>query len=117
VKNLGYDQQQVLERTGFDIKRDVGYLGEISFGHSVMAHPGAWRVAFGYRYLENDAVLDAFADSDFHLGGTNASGYIISADVSLTERVFGRLRYLSANEITGAIVGIDVLQLDLNAQF
>lgn len=118
VKNIGYDRQQVLAHTGLDLKpRDVGYLGEISFGNSVMAQPGAWRVALGYRYLENDAVLDAFADSDFHLGGTNASGYIISADVSLTERVFARLRYLSANEIIGQPVGIDVLQLDLNAQF
>ena len=118
VKNLGYNKQQILDHTGFDLKpRDVGYLGELSFGHSVMQKPGAWRVAIGYRYLESDSTLDAFADSDFHLGGTNARGYIISADVSLTERVFGRLRYLSANEITGQLVGIDVLQLDLNAQF
>ncbi|MEJ1964407.1 MAG: putative porin [Gammaproteobacteria bacterium] len=118
VKNVGYDRLQVLQNTGHDLKpQDVGYLGELSFGHSVMARPGAWRVAFGYRYLEADSTLDAFADSDFHLGGTNAKGYIISADVSFTERVFGRLRYLSANEITGQIVGIDVLQLDVNAQF
>ncbi len=82
-----------------------------------MAQPGAWRVGFGYRYLEADSTLDAFADSDFHLGGTNAKGYVINGEVSLTERVFARLRYLSANEIDGNRVGIDVLQLDLNAQF
>ena len=118
VKNVGYNRAQVLANTGLDFKpRDVGYLGELSFGSSVMAQPGAWRIGFGYRYLEADSTLDAFADSDFHLGGTNAKGYIVSADVSLTERVFGRLRYLSANEIDGNMVGIDVLQLDLNAQF
>ncbi len=117
VKNVGYDRQQVLARTGQNMQWDVGYLAEVSFGHSVMAQPGAWRVSLGYRYLESDAVLDAFADSDFHLGGTNGKGYIFTADVSLTERVFGRLRYLSANEITGAPEGFDVLQLDLNAQF
>jgi len=120
VKNLGYDREQLLQNTGRDRKQgDTGYLGELSFGHTQMAHPGAWRVAFGYRYLEADSVLDAFADSDFHLGGTNARGYIVSADLSLSERVFARLRYLSANEIDPRpnIVGIDVLQLDLNAQF
>lgn len=118
VKNLGYDAAQVLANTGFDLKkRDTGYLGELSFGSTVMAQPGAWRVGFGYRYLEADSTLDAFADSDFHLGGTNAKGYVINGEVSLTERVFARLRYLSANEIDGNRVGIDVLQLDLNTQF
>jgi hypothetical protein len=118
VKNLGYNRDEVLVNTGLDLKpRDTGYLGELSFGSTVMAQPGAWRVGVGYRYLEADSTLDAFADSDFHLGGTNAKGYVINAEVSLTERVFGRLRYLSANEIDGNRVGIDVLQLDLNAQF
>jgi hypothetical protein len=124
VKNIGFDLDEVRTRVGEPPpgvpalrERDTGYLAELGFGSSVMARPGAWRVAFGYRYLEADAVLDAFADSDFHLGGTNAKGYIFTADVSLSERVFGRLRYLSANEIDGQLVGIDVLQLDLNAQF
>ena len=118
VKNVGYDRAQVLTNTGLDLKpNDVGYLGEVSFGNTLMAQPGAWRVAFGYRYLEADSVLDAFADSDFHLGGTNAKGYIITADLSFSERVFARLRYLSANEILGNTVGIDTLQLDVNAQF
>jgi hypothetical protein len=118
VKNLGYDSAQVLANTGFDLKkRDTGYLAEITFGNVLMAQPGAWRIGFGYRYLEADSTLDAFADSDFHLGGTNAKGYVINGEVSLTERVFARLRYLSANEIDGNRVGIDVLQLDLNTQF
>ncbi len=118
VKNIGYDRAMVLANAGIDMKpNDVGYLGEVSFGHAVMAQPGAWRVAFGYRYLEADATLDAFADSDFHLGGTNAKGYLITADVSFSERVFARLRYLSSNEILGLTEGIDTLQLDVSASF
>ena len=118
VKNIGYNRATMLARSGIDTDpRDTGYLAELSFGAVQMARPGAWRVSMGYRYIEPDATLDAFADSDFHLGGTNAKGYIITADVSLTERVFGRLRYLSANEIDGQQLGIDVLQLDLNATF
>jgi hypothetical protein len=31
--------------------------------------------------------------------------------------VYGRLKYLSANEIDGNLFGVDVLQLDVNAQF
>ena len=62
-------------------------------------------------------MLDAFTDSDFHLGGTNAKGYFLGIDYAFTQRVFATLRYLSANEIDGPPLGIDVLQLDLNAQF
>lgn len=124
VTNLGYDKAEVLRKLPQLIDLDPqlldrrnGYLAEISFGSAAMARPGAWRVSLGYRYLESDATLDAFADSDFHLGGTNAKGYIATADVSFSERVFARLRYLSANEIVGLPYGVDVLQLDVNASF
>jgi hypothetical protein len=71
----------------------------------------------GYKYLERDAVLDAFTDSDFHLGGTDAKGYYFGFDYAFTPRVSARIRYLSANEIDGPPLGIDVVQLDLNASF
>lgn len=118
VRNIGYDRALVLLNTGLDLKpRDSAYLAELAFGKTQLAQAGDWRVAVGYRYLEADSMLDAFADSDFHLGGTNARGYTLSADFAFTERVFARLRYLSANEIDGNQVGIDVLQLDLNTRF
>ena len=34
-----------------------------------------WRVYGYYKYLEADAVIDAFTDPDFHFGGTNARGW------------------------------------------
>ena len=118
VKNIGYDQDTVFARTGRQLeKRNNGYQGEINFGSSNMAQRGAWRAFVGYRYVERDAVLDAFTDSDFHLGGTDAEGYFIGGDYSFTPRVSARVRYLSANEIDGLPLGVDVLQLDLNTQF
>lgn len=118
VQNVGYDEAAVLARTGFAVPaRNKGYQAEINFGATTMARNGAWRAFIGYRYLQQDAVLDAFTDSDFHLGGTDAKGYFIGADYAFTQRVSARLRYLSANEIDGAPLGIDVLQVDLNAQF
>jgi hypothetical protein len=118
VKNIGYDQQEVLDRTHFLIpKRTSGYRAELAFGSNTLARNGAWRAYVGYKYLEADAVLDAFTDSDFHLGGTDAKGYFVGADYAFTERAFARLRYLSANEIDGPPLGIDVLQLDFNTSF
>ena len=67
--------------------------------------------------MERDAVLDAFNDSDFHRGGTDAEGYSIGGELGLLKNTWARLRYLSADEIDGPPLGIDVLQIDLNAKF
>jgi len=118
VRNIGFDAAETSARIGLPApERTNGYLGELNFGANDMARRHAWRAFVGYRYVEADAVLDAFSDSDFHLGGTDAKGYYLGADFSFTPRVLARLRYLSANEIDGPPLGIDVLQFDLNAQF
>jgi hypothetical protein len=38
-------------------------------------------------------------------------------DFSFNPRVWMRMKYMSANEIDGPQLGIDVLQLDVNARF
>ena len=78
---------------------------------------GDWQVTAGYRYLQRDAVVDAFTDSDFHLGGTDAKGYRIYAKYGLSKNVWLRANWLSATEIDGPPLSIDVLQFDLNAKF
>lgn len=118
VQNIGYDEDKILARTGFTVdKRNVGYQAELGFGSASMAQAHAWRAVLGYRYLERDAVLDAFTDSDFRGGGTDVKGYTLRFDYSFTPKVFARLQYLSGNEIDGPPLGIDVVQLDLNASF
>jgi hypothetical protein len=118
VDNIGFDEAAVSARRGFDVApRTKGYSAELNFGEASLARSGAWRAMVGYKYLERDAVLDAFTDSDFHLGGTDAKGYYFGVDYAFTPRVSARVRYLSANEIDGPPLGIDVLQLDLNASF
>jgi polyhydroxyalkanoate synthesis regulator phasin len=118
ARNVGYDEAEVQANTGFALEpRIEGYQGEVSLGSAVADRAAAWRVYLGYRYVERDAVLDAFTDSDFHLGGTDSKGYFIGSDYFITRRVFARLRYLSANEIDGPPLAIDVVQLDINGLF
>ncbi|HTP40126.1 MAG TPA: putative porin [Steroidobacteraceae bacterium] len=118
VRNIGYSEQKILERTGAHVaERSTGYQSEISFGSSSMAVPHAWRAAFGYRHVERDAVLDAFTDSDFRLGGTDTKGYTLGFDFTFAPNVQARLRYLSGSEIDGPPFAVDVLQLDLTASF
>jgi hypothetical protein len=118
VKNIGYNQADVFARTGLVlVPRTKGYAAELNFGSTVMARPHAWRAFVGYRYLERDAVLDAFTDSDFRLGGTDVQGFIVGGEYAISYRTLLRARYLSGNEIDGAPFGVDVFQLDLTTQF
>jgi polyhydroxyalkanoate synthesis regulator phasin len=118
VRNFGYSEAKMLARTGSVVpERSDGYHVELAFGSVKMAQAHAWRASVGYRYLERDAVLDAFTDSDFRLGGTDVKGYTLGFDYSLTPMVMGRIKYLSGSEIDGPPLGIDVLQLDITASF
>lgn len=118
VRNIGFNWEQVLARTGtYVAPRTSGYEGDVGFGSYVFGPRNSWRASVGYRYLQRDAVLDAFNDEDWHLGGTDMRGYQVILDYSVNPRVWARLKYMSANAIDLPKLGIDVLQLDLNTQF
>jgi Putative porin len=76
-----------------------------------------WNVGVSYRYLETDAVVDAFNDSDFGLGGTNLKGYVFGGSLALAEKVVASARILSADNIIGPTYRVDVLQFDLVARY
>jgi hypothetical protein len=118
VRNLGYNWRTVQANYGsYVAPRTKGYQSELSFGDPTVLTAGAWRAVVGYRYLERDAVIDAYTDSDFHYGGTDARGYYFVGDVGVAPSVWVRLRYLSSNAIDGPTLGIDTIQLDLNTRF
>ena len=61
--------------------------------------------------------MDGFADSDFHGGGTDAQGYTLAGEFGITRNTWMRMRYMSANEIDGPPLAVDILLVDLNAAF
>jgi hypothetical protein len=118
VKNLGYDESAIERRTGARIEeRSLGYAVGLRVGRQQVLKPGDWAVFTQYRYLQRDAVVDAFTDSNFHLGGTDSKGYIIGTEFGFLGNSSVMLRWFSADEIDGAPLGIDTLQADLNARF
>ncbi len=130
VRNIGYDADEIRARTEGNMyvnstlftedperERTEGYLLRLSIGWPKTLERRSWKAFLTYRYLERDAVLDAFTDSDFHLGGTNAKGWILGGSYSINEYTWLKLRYLTADEIDGPPLGVDLLQLDLNAKF
>lgn len=96
---------------------NIGWLANVTIGHAKVYKKGSWSAFGEYRYLQSDAVLDAYTDSDLHLGGTNVKGYIIGAEYGVADRVSVRGRWFSGNEIAGEPLAIDVLQIDFMARF
>jgi polyhydroxyalkanoate synthesis regulator phasin len=119
VKNIGYDASATESRMGIPgyAARTKGWQAKLTVGWPDMKRRHNWQAFVGYKHLERDAVLDAFTDSDFRLGGTDAKGYLLGGLYALDDNAWLSLRWLSADEIDGLPFGVDVLQLDLNAKF
>lgn len=131
VKNLGFDRNAISGRNPVNNQGptvtpgkpgpwdggDSGYLARLTIGYPTLRERWNWNFNVGYKYLESDAVVDAFTDSDFHLGGTNAKGYFVGAGLGIAKDVDLTARWLSAREITGSPYSVDVIQVDLNGRF
>ena len=124
AKNLGFNQQQILNdfKTGIVNYSDASprtnaYQTRVDVGHPDIRRFGDWNVSLAYRYVQRDAVLDAFTDSIFHQGGTNAKGWVLGTQYGLAKNTWLNLRWLSADSIDGPTYSIDTLNADLNARF
>ena len=93
------------------------FMVEFIAGAPVLLKRWDWKVALDYRYIESDALVDAFVDSDFGLGGTNLEGYTVSGSLALSSRTWMSVRWLSANSIAGPAYKSDVIQVDFNGRF
>lgn len=93
------------------------WLTQLQVGHLDVAEYGKWQMRGGYRRLESDALVDAYTDSDFHLGGTNAKGFFLAGALGFTHNAWVSAQYFGATEVSGQSFAVDVLQFDLHARF
>jgi len=126
VRNIGFDRDDIIARTGLSsLEEEIdGYQVRLTIGYPKISLRHEWQAFVGYRYLEADAVLDAFTDSDFHLGGTNHKGFMIGGSYGLDKNTWLSARWMSSDAISTPgytsvplPLSIDVFQLDLNAKF
>lgn len=127
VKNTAFDRAEILRRTEGRVNltdgSDRGYQYKLTVGMPQMKNPRDWQVSAAYRYLGSDAVVDAFTDSDFGLGGTNLKGYILGAQYGLDRNAVLGLRWLSADSIDSFSFipthkfSVDVFQADVSVKF
>jgi hypothetical protein len=71
--------------TASDVKDKKAYLFGASIGKT--AQKGSMAGQVFYRYVEKDAVVGAFSDSDFGGGGTNNKGFVFQYDYQYAKNV------------------------------
>jgi hypothetical protein len=110
--------QDASGRTALDRPRVMGYRVGFSVGRGDLQRRGDWQVFGGYRYLERDAVPDAFTSLDYRLGGTDQRSTILGGTAALSSRVALRVFLTSAKAIDAPIkYGIDTWFVDLYGTF
>lgn len=130
TKNLGFDGSEVADRAygggkpGRTLSSkddfeggDLAWLLNFQVGRPAMDKKGDWVASLGYRYVESDAVIDGFTDSDFGGGGTNQQGFTLGAAYALSNAVRIGAKWMTADEIDGPPLATDTLQFDINAKF
>lgn len=97
---------------------EAGWLVGVLAGK--IKDPGSWAFRYIYRELDADAVVGAFADSDFREGGTNAKGHEIGAGYQLARNTTFNVTYFSNTIGIGPAdteVDFHRVQVDLQLKF
>jgi len=93
------------------------WIMQAKVGSGALQKRWDWDFGLSYRYVESDAIIDGFCDSDFGGGGTNLKGWAIGGNLALSKNVFIGARWFNANSIAGPTLNSNILQVDLNARF
>lgn len=124
AKNLGYNQQNILNQFKSGVvnytdtsPHTTAYQMRVDLGHPRVARRGDWNMSFAYRYVERDAVLDAFTDSIFHNGGTNARGWVLGAQYAMAKNTWMDLHWYATSAINGPTYNVDTVNVDVNTRF
>ncbi|MGB8165870.1 MAG: putative porin [Chthoniobacteraceae bacterium] len=130
AKNLAFDRAAVNAKavnnrgtnsvdgtTGAFDGGDTAWIAGVKVGAGSFQKRWDWSLGANYRYVESDAVVDGFTDSDFGLGGTNMKGYTLFGSVALSQAVTLGVRWMSANEVAGPPQKVDIFQVDLSGKF
>ncbi len=131
-QNLAWNAQNIANSGPSQLKGNInnpgsngtGYGGgnnawivQTKIGSGALQKRWDWDFGVAYRYVESDAVIDGFCDSDFGGGGTNLKGFSVGGNLALSRSVFIGARWLSATGIAGPQYKADIIQLDINSRF
>jgi hypothetical protein len=96
---------------------DTAFMVKTEFGKPKLERARDWNAYISYRYVESDAMPDAFTDDDFGGGGTNFQGFTLGAQMALSPNVKLGARWMSSTEIAGPPLKMDIFMMDITARF
>ena len=67
-----------------DVEDNQSWLVGFTFGS--LNEPGTFNVRYSYRYIEKDAIIGAFTDSDFLGGGSDGKGHKIDFNYQIASK-------------------------------
>jgi hypothetical protein len=137
VRNIGFNPTEISQRIGSYVSylpsvngsngatyngvndaRVNGYMVNVRMGAAELRRLGDWQLFGGLRYLERDAVPDAFTSPDYRLGGTDNQAGFFGFNLGLSRATSLTLRYISARSIdSGPKFGVDTWFLDVYGKF
>ncbi len=130
VKNLGFNRGDIAGKAvnnlgaisaafpnGAFAGGDTAWILGLRAGNPVLQQRGQWQAGVNYRYIESDAVIDGFNDSDFGHGGTNQKGYVLWGTYATSARTSLTLRWMSASEVAGPPLKSDIFMIDFAGKF
>jgi len=125
INNLSFNQNVISQHGPVNnigvnnafVGSGTGYLLRIVIGHSILEAANDWNVGFTYKYIGSDAALDALEDSKFHLGGTNAKGWVVNGNYALGKNIWVSGNYYSTTAVSGPPYAVDTVLVDLNVKF
>ena len=90
VNNLGFNRASVERLTQVaDVPNQTqGYLVGLTVGYPEIKKRWEWRVYGYYKYLEADAVIDAFTDPEFHRAARTPKAGCSEADLGLGKNLW-----------------------------
>lgn len=93
------------------------WMVRVNVGTPQITQRWDWNVSLAYKYLESDSVLASLNDPDFHLGGTNAKGFILAANLGLARNTWVTAKWFRSTQVSGAPYTVETIQADLNVRF
>lgn len=115
--NNRFDEDNAKNQLGAYQGGDTAWLMGLRLGQQVLQKRWDWNCGVSYRHVESDAVIDGFCDSLFGMGGTNVKGYMLFGNLALSARTWLGFRWMSADEVAGPRLKVDVLEFSYSGRF
>ena len=94
---------------------DKGYVVGFKLGKAKKV--GQWELDANYSYIEKDAVVGAYTDSDRWGGGTDGQGFEVAGKYHLVQNMTVGLKYLGHEDGIDSDETLHILQADMVVKF